>query len=200
MSTPRELRRTRAGPSGRTNLGLPGARDRAGQATHPTNGRITVWCVISGLAKIQTQAPRKGQINPDFSQAGNKGEDYPVIPSTGADEGGGGSRRASAEFPPSLPPPPTQSLKAGGILSLGLWGGWCLAQKRERGPQKHRWADPGDGAGGWSQGFQEGGSCREAVTGRQGAHMEGQIPTRSLTIWPLSPNAATQPRARPQVS
>lgn len=62
-----------------------------------------MWCVISGLAKIQTQALRKGQINHDFSQAGNKGEDYPVIPRTRADAGvGEGSRRA--EFPPSLHP------------------------------------------------------------------------------------------------
>lgn len=64
-----------------------------------------MWCVISGLAKIQTQAPRKGQINHDFSQAVNKGEDYPVIHRTGDDVGvGEGAGPASAEFPPSLHP------------------------------------------------------------------------------------------------
>lgn len=109
-----------------------------------------MWCIISGLAKIQTQAPRKGQIQHNFSQAVNKGEDYPVMDRTGNYVGvGEGSCRASAEFPPLLYPECGPGRQAGSSLR----GGWCLAQKQEWGPQKHRWADRGAGG---SQGFQEG--------------------------------------------
>lgn len=53
--------------SGRTRPGLPGA-------VHPANARTTAsGIIISSLAKSQAQAPRKGQMKRDFSQAVSRG-------------------------------------------------------------------------------------------------------------------------------
>lgn len=79
-----------------------------------------MWCVISGLAKIQTQAPRKGQIQHNFSQAVNKGEDYPVMDRTGNYVGvGEGSCQASAEFLPLLYPERGPGRQTGSSLQGG---------------------------------------------------------------------------------
>lgn len=107
-----------AGPSGRMNPGLPGARGRAGQATHPTNARITVRLIISGLAKIQTWSLRKAQIKHDFSQAVNQGEGYPVM--TELEIIWGWGRAPTGLLHSSHPRSPrTWSWKAGGTLSPG---------------------------------------------------------------------------------
>lgn len=111
--------------------GPPGAGDPAGQATHPTNGRITVRYVISGLAKIQTGAPRKGQIRHDFSQAVNEGRI--TLSSTELETvwGWGGFLRGFC----GAPAPPHPEHGPGRHAGSCLCAGGRPAQRQERGPQ-----------------------------------------------------------------
>lgn len=167
------------GPRERTTPGLPGAGDWAGQAARPTEGRITVRCVVSGLAKLQPQALSKGQMKRDFSQPVNKGRITPSLTRLGIMWGWGGSpwggRRAPARRHPAHPGRHT--------APSCLWEGRGLVQKQERGPQRQ--------AGGLTEGPRDSGGGRGAQGGRGHAHRRSD-PNARLAVQRAPPNPTTK--------
>ena len=142
-------------------------------------------CVISGLAKSQTQAPRKGQIKHDFSQAVNKGRITPSSTELETTWGWGGLPWGFFRAPTPFHPEHGPGRHTGSCLCKGR----CLAESRntglrDRGGLTEETERPRDSR----RGRLQGGWYGEA----RGTHTEGQIPTLGVTVQPLPPNPTTK--------